>query len=80
MSKLKIFLSFFLISLIFCDYIEKKKDAFAKLRCLFDSENLFNNIENIMDVIYEKKWENLFDVILKSLPSILLEIENCTKN
>ena len=33
-----------------------------------------------MDVIYEKQWENLIDALLKNLPSILIEYENCKEN
>jgi hypothetical protein len=81
MSKLKFLLSFLLISLIISNSLpQKKKDTFAILRCLFDSETLFNSIENIMDVIYEKQWENLINVLLKNLPSILNEYENCKEN
>ena len=80
MSNLKFLLTFFLISLVISNLPQKKKDTFAILRCLFDSETLFNSIENIMDVIYEKQWENLINVLLKNLPSILNEYENCKEN
>ena len=78
---LKFFLTFFLISLILSQNLpQKKKDTFAILRCLFDSEDLFNNIEKIMDVIYAKQWENLINILLKTLPSILNEYEQCVEN
>ena len=78
---LKIFFTFFLISLILSQNLpQKKKDTFAILRCLFDSETLFVNIEKIMDVIYAKQWENLLKVLLKTLPSILNEYEQCVEN
>ena len=80
MSNLKFLLTFFLISLVISNLPQKKKDTFAILRCLFDSETIFNSIENIMDVIYEKQWENLINVLLKNLPSILNEYENCKEN